>query len=464
MKSVFTSCLLLTCLLHLPNAQVSPSLSPSSEVLDIVNGLGNNEGATLPKFSVRFPAGVAPGTYPDFEHRGPGIRDYSRKWVYSKTRQRAFYAGGGHNTERWNDLWEYDLASNTWVMVLEPDPANTGRTAMHTWASFTYDQNQEKVYWMPFTFDGSGKGFSEFDAYGGTSWVTNHSNESLFSPSGAQALDYCADRDISIYFSAQYNNAGMWRFNANTQTWTQLMTHSQVGSFLSAEACAPYGMCSGYDIGTGQLIHFSHEKVYHYNFDTNTWTHEASGPFTMRSERTALTYDTRNKVHIIHSQNVLYAYHAGTRQVEILNPAGVALNTTAETMFFYHEGLRVIVCYTDRNEHIWVYRYKTSASVNGTAPADTEAPSVLEASPNPFNPAVRISVTGAGASGKKAGRQLSTPALQVTIYDPRGRTIDQIPIDENRAIWNARNFPSGIYLARVTWENRAMTKKLYLMK
>jgi hypothetical protein len=54
--------------------------------------------------------------------RGPKPRSYCRKWVWAADRKRAFFCGANAGSpHRFNDVREYDLASNTWVLLYEPD-------------------------------------------------------------------------------------------------------------------------------------------------------------------------------------------------------------------------------------------------------------------------------------------------------------------------------------------------------
>ena len=58
----------------------------------------------------------------DYRRQGPRIRDYCNKMVWAPERERALYCGAGHNIHLYNDVWEYDLASNTWICLYAPDP------------------------------------------------------------------------------------------------------------------------------------------------------------------------------------------------------------------------------------------------------------------------------------------------------------------------------------------------------
>jgi hypothetical protein len=82
----------------------------------------------------------------------------------------------------------------------------------------------------------------------------------------------------------------------------------------------------------------------------------------------------------------------------------------------------------------------------------------LSAYPNPFNPATIIRFTL-----QKADH------VTLAIYDITGRRVAVLLQAWQRAgthqqIWNAREVPSGIYFARLTTKDAALTKKLLLVK
>ena len=68
----------------------------------------------------------------DYRRQGPRIRDYCNRMVWAPERERALYCGAGHNIHLFNDVWEYDLPSNTWVCLFAADPA-AHRTRDEKW-------------------------------------------------------------------------------------------------------------------------------------------------------------------------------------------------------------------------------------------------------------------------------------------------------------------------------------------
>jgi len=101
--------------------------------------------------------------------------------------------------------------------------------------------------------------------------------------------------------------------------------------------------------------------------------------------------------------------------------------------------------------------------LSGTAPSAFQ---LYEAYPNPFNPATAISYQ-LPALSEVEGSAISF--VKLTVYDALGREVAKL-IDEekpaglHKVVWNARDFPSGVYVCRLVAGQYADSKKLLLMK
>ena len=153
--------------------KVEPELAPDKDLLAKIEALPDNTWLKLPPFKV---IGELDWLSPkaDERYRGPFGRSYCGLAVWAPERKRAIYMGGGHNVRRWSDVWEYDLAANTWVCLRGNDPAgnqvnteewfraNTkmaedgcvitksdGPVAIsHTWSQFCYDPERRVALWV----------------------------------------------------------------------------------------------------------------------------------------------------------------------------------------------------------------------------------------------------------------------------------------------------------------------------
>lgn len=100
-------------------AKIEPEPAPDKDLLAKIEAMPDNTWMKLPPVKTTGDIGVLG---PDYKRTGPTVRDYSNKMVWAPERKRALYMGGGHNTHPHNDVWEYDLPSNTWICLYGADP------------------------------------------------------------------------------------------------------------------------------------------------------------------------------------------------------------------------------------------------------------------------------------------------------------------------------------------------------
>ena len=159
-------------------AKVEPELAPDNELLARIEALPDNTWMKLPP--VKTSGDLAWCGKPDWPNSenmpkfGPGLRGYSLKMAWAADRKRALYCGTHHGVfPITNDVWEYDLAANTWVCVYASDPSLlSGGTveffqknavfkdgivqtprggqvrAIHTWSGLTYDSDRHRMLWF----------------------------------------------------------------------------------------------------------------------------------------------------------------------------------------------------------------------------------------------------------------------------------------------------------------------------
>jgi hypothetical protein len=109
----------------------------------------------------------------DLHRTGPRSRDFCKKMVWAPERRRALFVGANHGSpHRLNDVWEFDLATMTWLMLYAPDNPRTyaglgpdasdvvfrdgvlqtrrGGPAVigHTWSGLTYDPRARHMLFM----------------------------------------------------------------------------------------------------------------------------------------------------------------------------------------------------------------------------------------------------------------------------------------------------------------------------
>ncbi len=154
--------------------RVEPVLAPNPTVLRTLAALGENSSCVLgdPKVIHKGLGDFAKGWH-RMKTTGPGGRDFTIKMAWMPDRKRAFFCGANHGSpHRFNDAWEYDLASNTWVLLYVPDYNDRGKVGeydkktlvlkdgwlrtkkggpahpAHTWWGLTYDPKIKAALWF----------------------------------------------------------------------------------------------------------------------------------------------------------------------------------------------------------------------------------------------------------------------------------------------------------------------------
>jgi hypothetical protein len=371
----------------------------------VVEELGDNEGAWLDSYSV---TGDGLDAWSSFSETGPGIRNFCRKWVYASGRGKAYYAGANHCApHRFNDLWEYDLESNTWEMLYEPDfndcireweerkatwdehcivrneVLQTESGGMcnpgHTWWGVTYDETLDRVVWMSH-WGGAEERYIE--EKGLSDQVVNDDLPPLWSfdpdtqkwsliktptpvPGGSSggSLMYVPSREKMVWYAAQWNGDGMWALDSNEESWEQWLTVSD--TYHDPDEASPKGTnyLVNYDSKHDVLVGFGEDgRVYSYDFEERDWSVRGSMPTEeIGTGVAALAYDRQNGVHLLSNSEGMFVYDYEREQGERIEPAGGMPGeiTGGTHMSYYDERCNVFVFYfgsaTDRH---WVYRYR----------------------------------------------------------------------------------------------------------
>jgi hypothetical protein len=90
-------------------------------------------------------------------------------------------------------------------------------------------------------------------------------------------------------------------------------------------------------------------------------------------------------------------------------------------------------------------------------PVDIKAP-VLAASPNPFSKATKIRLA---LPVKESNSGLENQ--RVCMFNAQGKLVDVIKL-HGQVLWQPESLPEGVYIARVAYKNRVLTKRLVLLK
>jgi hypothetical protein len=107
----------------------------------------------------------------------------------------------------------------------------------------------------------------------------------------------------------------------------------------------------------------------------------------------------------------------------------------------------------------------TTAVEEGPGPRSAAAADAgITVAPNPFNPAVVISVKTLHLKGKNPQKD-KCDVSTITIYDAHGRMVHRAEnINAGRYTWDASGLPSGLYIIRARTGERILEKKVTLLK
>jgi hypothetical protein len=469
MKAVLT--LLLTTGFALSAiGQVLPALQANQAVLNIINSLGDNEGAFLPDFTVTdLFGGEGLAAFSSFATSGPGIRHYCNKWPYSKSRSRALYCGGNHGVPHLlNDVWEYDLASNTWVMIHKPDD---GVHPCHTWWGLTYNQKADKLYWMAAASNtmtwtwplvASGVPLAVYDPYAQNGWGTipntsPNPNDGGNGVSQAGILEYIPGRDIVVWYGTDAYPDGMWSYNPNTHQWTELISKYEVGGYC--DSCPGMSAVANYDRHSDVLVVFDGSEIYAYSFTSNSWQKKGNSTFSGLASSSALAYDPIHNIHLHFKDGQISTYHYPTNTVQDVTPAGQTL-TSDMAMCYFDEKYNVFVFYDNifgNNPH-YVYRYDTD-TVGINRPVSRTPSRSLSVQPNPFRQTSRVFFSLSG-----------TELVSIKLYNLQGRVVADLHNGTGQAgshslkVTVPGNMAAGVYLLGLKAGAQRTMKKIMITR
>ncbi|MCW8131323.1 MAG: hypothetical protein KIS92_13320 [Planctomycetota bacterium] len=392
-------------------AKIEPELAPDTELLARIEALPENTWMKLPPFKVIGNLDWL-GPRADERARGPFGRSYCAKMLYAPERKRAIFFGGGHNVRRINDVWEYDLASNTWNCLRGGDPwqkdteewfreftmlkdgivmTKTGGmvSVSHQWDQVAYDPERRLALWvnsMPRSVNYSikldqpdnvvakayGLSFEEFSKKLGkdsihvwgydlakkewtsieclVSWKGPGNTTGGRSESGI--LKYMPDQKTLIFIG----HATLVR-DASTGEWKKV-----------AGGPGTYGASAAYDVANKQIVAIAGRKTLTYTIGQKGWkTAIEEGPVAGNDAASALFFDPVSKHVLMHTlpakdgdtQPPLWIYDPAKNAWFDPKPQGDVPPVVGERLLYIDEARNVLVYYNSRD--VYVYRYKRAA-------------------------------------------------------------------------------------------------------
>ncbi|HEX5131921.1 MAG TPA: kelch repeat-containing protein [Candidatus Krumholzibacteria bacterium] len=378
---------------------------------------------------------------------------------------------GGFGTTYLNDIWAFDLDSDTWTDLT---PASGSAPAPRLTPASVYDPAGHRMI----TWSGQGPGvfFNDvwaFDLDAGT-W-------SQFTPAGGPpniryGVGYTWDpvaRDLVTF--AGFTNLGrfddVWRFNGETDTWTDVSAPSPPLKRCLHAACydpIEHRMIMYGGQNTGPL-----DDIWELDFDTGAWTDIT--PVSRPAGRyfTAFVYDAANhRATVFGGQtqialvNEVWVFDLWNDAWTQLAPAGTPPSGRAGAAGIYDGTNDRMIVFGGNDgavqNDVWALE-GLSGTTTAVRPPVT-GPAVLHPNhPNPFNPTTTIRFEA--AAGQRAF---------LRVYDVNGAAVRTL-FDGTATggvtslTWNGRDddgraVASGVYFYRLETAGVSTARRMVLLK
>lgn len=394
--------------------KIMPELPPDQTVMAILDELGDNQSAMLPQTKVI-------GEFNDEAKRhrlhetGPRGRDFSQKAAWAPDRKRALFCGAHAGvSHRLNDVWEYDLPANTWVMLYAPDPSVSrgnaeafrtvreerthrietpdgtveevvivrtkrgGPTVLaHTYWQLTYDPQRKVLLWMMpnwKSYEGNYKGppLWSFNPWS-REWAPMLIHGPRPTRGGAGAMEYIADMDGAVWhnlanvpglrlFPSAENvvrnlapNDGNYRRNKDVPGAQAILSYDPEHRILVAHMGRT---------GSNERRH-NRRQTHHYDLDSNAWSLVVDEPHDSEAapvgwySRAAFGYDPVGKVHLRYDSSTpdsVWSYDVGERtwtRNKVNGPPG----PSGRNLIGYMDPASNALVINDALD-TWIYRYR----------------------------------------------------------------------------------------------------------
>lgn len=381
-------------------AEVSHSLQPNRDVLSLLADLDPNQSAYLPKASLLGDFNDEARRY-NLHRTGPGKRNFCSRMAWAPDRERAFYAGANHGVpHRLNDIWEYDLAANTWYLLYAPDPSvgrgnreayeavreyreheirdsdgkpvetvtlrhtNRGGPAGlgHTYWGMAYDPKRKALLWkIPRANQGgSYEGIPVWAFYPAERrWEPILSMQPRPGAGGISALEYVEDLGGMVRYSASWQAPGMWTLSSRSNLWNSLTPNDGV-RIRGCDDCPGSTAVFAYHQEARLLVAVEEHRTYHYQVDDNRWIRVAGDNSDMpvgHYGNSVFGHDPKGDVFLLYtpgSDGEIWAYDYRNKEWTARTPDGPA--PPKDGVIGYVDPERGVLV-LNRDREVWVYRY-----------------------------------------------------------------------------------------------------------
>lgn len=374
-------------------------------MLSKLTALGENEIILLPQAKVVGEFNDVAKKY-GLDKNGPGIRNYCLKMPWAEDRKRALFCGGNHGVPHGlNDIWEYDLAANTWNLLWAPEDftRNAGRgkwedaiikdgilqskrgatvQASHTWDQLTYDPEIKALVWLTawnIAENLEKVGLLEqwkkenrhpvplWGYYPETNtWKPLGVGQKPTDPNNASLLCYIPEMHGTIYYGKWDYKTFLW--GNRTDKWSLFCGRPAEGQGPGDE------MLSCYDAKNKVVVAVCSSSkgggTYHFDPAAKLWTRSVAyeaGKMPLAMDHVAVIgSDPLSGTCILFSNDKetfgFWAYDVGGKQWTKLTPKGNVppddVDRTQGYNGYFDPARNVFVLFKNAGREVWAYRYK----------------------------------------------------------------------------------------------------------
>jgi hypothetical protein len=381
-----------------------PVLAPDPAVTRILNSLDAGHSALLPPIRTAGDINDVARKY-KMHIKGPRGRDYCIKMMWMSDRQRALFCGANHAVpHRLNDVWEYDLPSNTWVCLYAPDNLTSGGKTLagvwkdvkvddgvlrtprggpaivgHQWWQTTYDPSTGTMYfnsqWPNNYFgpkirklyldNGRHTLWSFTPATGKWTPIRCKGPMPKFGSAGNKYWEYVPALKGILYADASGNTSGTWFFNPRKNSWKELLPGARRSKSSTSNKDLPHRLgvmahcpkrgllvaATTADRGDGRTVQYDVAK--------NKWTRTGEGPDVPKAHvaHTPCGYDSDSGTLFLYvnKKQTLWGYGVDANKWSKITPKGPL--PPARKLVAYFDPLRNAFV-INSGRQTWIYRHK----------------------------------------------------------------------------------------------------------
>ena len=380
---------------------IKPALAVNESGLEKIKGLKSNSAVIVGKAAVIGEFNEVAKKF-DLPRTGPRGRDFTIKMVWAPERQRVLYCGANHAVpHRLNDVWEFDLAALSWVMLYAPDNARDytglGKDASdvefkdgifitkrggpgiigHTWWGLTYDPEQKRMLFMNTWVTDEKKAAAQLGGdpaalYAGPplwafspstgEWKMLKTDNPFPRPIFGGMLEYVPDLRGSIWHANNWQMHATWLYDAKSNAWKNLKSNGTPAEF---EKQSPEPEQVGYyDPQRKLVIVHRHKATSHFNPQMNTWQKVISAD--KDSEQVPYGHDAFSPMYhdpvsghgllVEFKTSTLWSYNPDKIEWTKLRPEGDKMPEGNKRLAYFDPVQKVFVILHDTT--VWAYRYR----------------------------------------------------------------------------------------------------------